>query len=435
MSRSTRLRAAGATALEMPARVLVTTVRAGRARRSVLSASALVLTLVLGVGYLVFGALGVDPVASTITVRVHLADSGGLLAGRQVALRGVPIGRVEAVELTSTGLVAVAAVDADARVPAEGEVRVASLSMAGEQYLDFRPTRDDGPYLADGAEIGVERTTTPTPLWKTLTELDSALAQVNPAELAAIVDELGVGPEGPGKLADIIDGGLFLISTLDSVLPQTVSLLRDSRSVLATVGDFGPGLGRFAADANVLLSGVERKSGGYVELLAAAPGTLRALDAVFAENSAAGASLLANLAVVADTTSKRVPALQEFFFPTERSGSTLDAIGVAFHDGGIWGLVNLYPRYTCDYDLPRRPPSLPDFPEPYLYTSCPNHDPSVLIRGARNAPRPPGEEIPDGPPPGVRADQQATPTPIGPLSLPLTFAGPPLPPPPPAPRR
>ncbi|MEU1549542.1 MlaD family protein [Nocardia sp. NPDC005745] len=432
MSTPARLRAA---ALELPARLLVTVVRAGRARRSGLSAGALVLTLVVGVGYLVFGALGVDPTAATITVRVHLADSGGLLAGRQVTLRGVPIGRVESVELTSTGLVAVAAVDADIRVPADGEVRVASLSLAGEQYLDFRPTRDDGPYLTDGAEIAVEATTTPTPLWKTLSELDSALAQVDPAQLAAIVDELGVSPAGPGKLADILDGGVFLLSTLDSVLPQTVSLLRDSRSVLGTIRDFGPGLIEFAGNTNALLSGVEKKSGGYAELLGAAPGTLRALDAVLAQNSGAGAALLDNLAVVADTTSKRVPALQEFFFPTERAGSTLDAIGVAFHDGGIWGLVNLYPRRSCDYDLPRRPPSLPDFPEPYLYTSCPDHDPSVLIRGARNAPRPPGEEIPDGSPPGVRADQQATPTPIGPLSLPLTFAGPPLPPPPPAPRR
>ncbi|WP_246349830.1 MlaD family protein [Nocardia barduliensis] len=420
---------------EPPARVLVTAVRVGRARRSFLSATALVLTLVAGVGYLAFGALGVDPTAATIRVRVHLADSGGLLAGRQVTLRGVPIGRVESVELTSAGLVAVAAVDAEIRVPADGEVRVASLSMAGEQYLDFRPSRDDGPYLTDGAEIAVEHTTTPTPLWKTLTALDSTLAQVDPAQLAAIVDELGVGPEGPDKLADIIDGGVFLVSTLDSVLPQTVRLLRDSRSVLTTISDFGPGLGSFAGNTNAVLSGVEQKSGGYAELLGAAPGTLRALDVVLAQNSAAGADLLENLAVVADTTSKRVPAFQEFFFPTERPGSTLDAIAVAFHDGGIWGLVNLYPRYSCDYDLPRRPPSLPDFPEPYLYTSCPDHDPSVLIRGARNAPRPPGEDIPDGPPPGVRADWQATPTPIGPLSLPLTFAGPPLPPPPPAPRR
>ncbi|WP_067657394.1 MlaD family protein [Nocardia harenae] len=422
-------------AVEAPARLLVNTVRGARARRSAVSAVALVLTLVIGVGYLVFGSMGVNPAAETMRVRVHLADSGGLLAGQNVTLRGVPIGTVESVRLSGSGLVATAVIDADTAVPADGEVRVASLSLAGEQYLDFRPDRDGGPYLADGAEIAVERTSTPTPLWKTLSQLDTTLAQIDPAQLAAVVNELGVGPEGPDKLAAILDSGIFLASTLDSVLPQTVSLIRDSRQVLGTVAELSQGLGDFAADANAVLTGAEAKSGGYAELLGAAPGTLRALDAMLAQNSGTAAQLLGNLGVVADTTGPRVPALQEFFFPTERDGSTLDAIAVAFHDGGVWGLVNLYPRYACDYDLPRRPPSLPDFPEPYLYTYCKDTDPSVMIRGARNAPRPPGADIPGAPPPGQPADRQTMPTPIGPLSLPLTFAGPPLPPPPPAPQR
>ncbi|WP_040796874.1 MlaD family protein [Nocardia higoensis] len=419
--------------LEFAARPLVTTVRAAHRRRNALSTAALIGVLLCGVAYLAFGALGVDPTAATMRVRVYLADSGGLLPGQNVALRGVPVGKVESVELTDEGLVAVAVVDAAARIPAGGTVRVASLSMAGEQYLDFRSDSDDGPYLADGDEIARERTSTPAPLWRTLAALDSTLDQVDPEQIATIVGELGVGPEGPDKLADIIDGGVFLISTLDSVLPQTVGLLRDSRAVLATVSELR--YSEFSADADSFLSGVAAKSGGYVELLGAAPGTLRALDALLADNSAAGAELLDHLGVTAQMTSTRVPALQEFFFPTGRDGSTLDAIAVAFHDGGIWGLVNLYPRYACDYDLPRRPPSLPDFPEPYRYTYCPNTDPSVLIRGARNAPRPPGEEIPEGPPPGVSPESQTTRTPIGPLSIPLNFGGPQLPPPPPAPVR
>ncbi|MFE6921924.1 MlaD family protein [Nocardia sp. NPDC057663] len=420
---------------EPVARIVVAVVRAVRARRAAVSALSLVVTLVIGIGYLAFGALGVNPAAATYRVRVHLADSGGLLAGRTVALRGVPIGTVESVSLTERGLVAVAVIDAGTAVPADGEVRVASLSLAGEQYLDFRPTRDDGPYLADGSEVAVERTSTPTPLWQTLGQLDSTLAQVDPAQLAAIVDEFGVGPQGAEKLSDLIDGGIFLISTLDAVLPQTVGLIRDSRQVLGTVRDLTPGLGEFATDLNQVLTGASAKSGGYVALLDAAPGTLRALDAVIAQNAGTGANLLDNLGVVADITGARVPAFQEFFFPTERSGSTLDAIAVAFHDGGVWGLVNLYPRYSCDYDLPRRAPSLPDFPEPYVYTYCPNTDPSVLIRGAANAPRPPGTAIPGIPPAGESPTQQTVSTPIGALSLPLTFAGPPLPDPPPAPPR
>src|SRR5690606_37633683 len=251
--------------LESAARLMVTTVRAGRERRNVLSTTALVLVLLCGVAYLAFGALGLDPAATTMRVRVHLADSGGLLPGQNVALRGVPVGKVESVELTDDGLVAVAVIDAAARIPAGGAVRVASLSMAGEQYLDFRSERDDGPYLADGDEIARERTSTPAPLWRTLAALDSTLDQVDPEQIATIVGELGVGPEGPDKLADIIDGGVFLISTLDSVLPQTVGLLRDSRAVLATASDLR--YSAFAADADSFLSGVAAKSGGYVELL------------------------------------------------------------------------------------------------------------------------------------------------------------------------
>ncbi|MGW5919632.1 MlaD family protein [Nocardia fluminea] len=413
--------------LGVPARVVVAAAGLGSRFRSALSSIALLLTLLVGTAYLVFGALGVDPTAETMTVRVHLAQSGGLLTGQNVTLRGVPIGQVASIELTATGLVAIAAIDAKARVPADGEVRVASLSLAGEQYLDFRPVGDGAPYLTDGAEIEVDRTSTPVPLWQTLVQLDTTLAQVDPARLAAIVRELGVSEQGPRKLADIIDGGIFLISTLDSVLPHTVGLLREGRTVLTTAADAAPGLGEFAGDAAQLMAGVEAKSGGFVDLLGAAPGTLGALDAVLAQNSPGVVDLLGNLATVADMANSRVPALREFFFPTERAGSTLGNLTAAFHDGGLWGLVNLYPRYSCDYDLPRHPPSRPDFPEPYLYTYCANEDPSVLVRGARNAPRPPGSRIPGAPPPGQAADTQAIPTPLGPWTLPLTFAGPELP--------
>ncbi|MFI7530120.1 MlaD family protein [Nocardia salmonicida] len=413
--------------LGVPARVVVASARFGSRYRSPLSSGALLATLVVGIAYLMFGALGVDPTAATMTVRVHLAQSGGLLVGQNVTVRGVPIGKVASIELTPTGLVATAAIDADALVPADGAVRVASLSLAGEQYLDFRPDGDSGPYLTDGTEISVERTSTPVPLWQTLAQLDTTLAQVDPARLAVIVEELGVSEQGPRKLADIIDGGIFLVSTLDSVLPQTVSLLRDSRTVLATAADAAPGLGEFAGDAAELTAGVEAKTGGFVDLLGAAPGTLGALDAVMAQNSRGVVDLLGNLGTVADMANSRVPALQEFFFPTERPGSTLGNLTAAFHDGGLWGLVNLYPRYSCDYNLPRHSPSRPDFPEPYLYTYCPNEDPSVLIRGARNAPRPPGARIPGAPPPGQATDTQAIPTPLGPWTIPLTFAGPELP--------
>ncbi|MFD6452734.1 MlaD family protein [Nocardia sp. NPDC060220] len=413
------LAALGSTVADLPARLLVGGVRGGHPYRLALSAVALAMVAVAGATYLVFGALGFDPSASTIAVRVHLTQSGGLLPGQDVTLRGVPIGEVRSVEFEPGGVVAVAGIDADVRVPDDGTVDVTSLSTAGEQFLDFRPTRSTGPYLSDGAEISADKTSTPTPLWQMLGTLDSSLAQVDPAQLAAVVEELGVGPEGPRKLTDLLDGGIFLVSTLDSVLPQTVALIHDSKTVLSTLGRGSTGLQRFSADAAHFMRGVEVKTGGFPDFLDAAPGTLTALDTVLADNSAAMVGLLTNLSTVAQVTNTRVPAMREFFFPTQRAGSALDALATVMHDGGFWGLVSLYPRYTCVYDLPRKPPSVGDYSEPYLYTYCPDGNPSILVRGADNAPRPPGERLPGRPPAGEPADRSADPTPIGPWSLPL----------------
>ncbi|AHH17758.1 MCE family protein MceF [Nocardia nova SH22a] len=411
--------------IEPVCRILLAAAEFATRRRLAVSTIGLALTLVLGLTYMIFGALGVDPTAATTTVRVQLADSGGLLPGQNVALRGVPIGHVAAVDITRDGLVATATFDAGTRIPAGGHVAVKTLSMAGEQYLDFEPDRDGGPYLADGAVIPVANTSTPAPLWKTLTSMEGTLAQIDPARLAGIIGELGVGPEGPRKLGEIIDGGTFLISTLDSVLPQTVSLLRDSRTVLTTVADAGPGLREVATDTDSVMRGAAGMNDGFRTLVGATPAMLTTIDAVIADNSPTMVQLLGNLLTVGQMAYVRIPAFQEFFFPRGRAGSTLGALAdEAIHDGGIWGIVSLYPRPTCDFDHPRRQPSRPDLPLPYLYTSCPDNDPSVLIRGARNAPRPPGERDPAVAPPG-REQAQASPTPIGPQSFPLTYGGPP----------
>ena len=61
------------------------------------------LTLVVASAYLLLGALRVNPLASTYRVTVQLPESGGLLPNQDVTLRGVPIGRVERLDITRTG--------------------------------------------------------------------------------------------------------------------------------------------------------------------------------------------------------------------------------------------------------------------------------------------------------------------------------------------
>ena len=215
-----------------------------RRNRSALSGISLVIIFVVSVTYLTFGALRINPARSTIEVRIPLAESGGLLRRQDVTLRGVPIGRVDSVVLADGGVTAVASIDSRIKIPVDSAVRVSGLSPAGEQYLDFRPAASTGPYLIDGSVIDPDRTSVPVTLAQTLANANGALTQLDPEKLEIIRQELGVSVDGPDKLADILDGGTFLISALDGVLPETVSLLSTSQMVFSTVVDVDPGVCR-----------------------------------------------------------------------------------------------------------------------------------------------------------------------------------------------
>jgi len=403
---------------------IVALVRFGYRRRSWLSAIGLVMTLVVATAYLMFGALQVNPLASSYRVTVALPESAGLLPNQDVTLRGVRVGRVERLDITPDGVNAVVTVDSDVQIPQHSEVRVSGLSPAGEQYIDFIPQADSGPYLADGAHIGQGTATVPVSLATLLADADGALAQADVDKLEVIRRELSLSGAGPQKLKDIIDGGTFLLSTLDSVLPETTSLLKTSRVVFTLAADKTAGIGAASDNLAESFEGINRMREGYRRLTDQTPEALAKVDTLFADNSDTMVQLLGNLTTVSRLFYLRVPALNALF-PSYRT-SVLDALGSAMHDGGLWGTAEIYPRQTCDYGTPKLPPSAADYPEPFMYTYCRNDHPGVLVRGAKNAPRPAGDDT-AGPPPGADLGRQTDPTPKGRYTIPTPYGGPTLP--------
>ncbi|WP_255606035.1 MlaD family protein [Mycolicibacterium xanthum] len=156
------------------ANLIVSAVRAGHRRKGWLSAAALVMTLIVATGYLLVGALRVNPFASSYRVTVQLPESAGLLPNQDVTLRGVRIGRVDRLDITPTGVEAVVTMNSEVPVPVSSAVRVSGLSAAGEQYIDFQADSDAGPYLSDGAVIAQDRTTVPVSLAQLLADADGA---------------------------------------------------------------------------------------------------------------------------------------------------------------------------------------------------------------------------------------------------------------------
>ncbi|ORX07071.1 mammalian cell entry protein [Mycolicibacillus trivialis] len=394
-------------------------------RRLLVSAVGLVVLLLVTFSYIAVGALGINPIASTMSVRIQLAESGGLLANQDVTVRGIPVGRVTAINLTDDGVEAVAAIDAATRIPRSSPVRVSGLSAAGEQYVDFRPTDGEGPFLTDGSVIDKAQTSVTVSLPQIIDDSRGALAQLDTDQLNTLFAELRVSRDGADKLAAIFDGASFLASTLDGVLPQTVSMLRTTRTVLNTAADLNDGLLRTSLNLQGILHGVEAMDGGFRQLVDRGSGQLQLIDAFIADNRENVVQLLGNLTSVSQLLYLRTPALADLWRPDR--DSMVDRVSSVIHDNGIWAVADIYPRYSCDYGLPRRPPSQADFPEPYLYTYCDDPDPSVLIRGARNAPRPAGDDT-AGPPPDYDPHATTDPTPnYPPYTIPTPYAGPEMP--------
>ena len=396
----------------------------GYRHRLWLSTAGLEMTLVIATAYVLVGALRVTPFDSAYQVTIQLPESGGLLPNQDVTLRGVPIGRVQSLAVTPEGVAAVATVRSDVKIPTASPVRVSGLSPAGEQYIEFVPDSDTGPYLHDGSVIAQSKTSVPVSLADVLAHADGMLKQVDPAKLELVKKELSLTNQGPQKLANIIDGGTFLLSTLDSVLPETTSVLKTSRIVLTTAADKNPGIKVATGNLSRTFVGVNKMVDGYRRFVDQTPQTLSATDNLFTDNSDTMVGLLTSMATAGQLLYVRVPALNALF-PDYR-GSLLDALGSIMHDHGLWVTADVYPRYTCDYGTPRRPPSSADYPEPYLYTYCRDDDPAVLIRGAKNAPRPAGDDT-AGPPPGADLGQTTDPTPKGRYTIPTPYGGPVLP--------
>ncbi len=403
---------------------LVALVRYGHRQRSWLSALGLVFVLVVASAYLLFIALRLNPFASSYRVTIALPDSGGLLRNQDAAVRGFRVGRVETLHITPDGVNTVVHLDSKFPIPANSAVRVSGLSPAGEQYVDFLPDTTEGPFLKDGSVIEKGRAVVPMSLADTLTNADGALKQLDTAKLDIMKKELSMSKEGPQKLADIVDGGTFLLTTLDSVLPETTSLLKNTRVVLNLAADKSAGIGVAAESLDKSFAGINKMLNGYRTLTAVTPNALSSVDNLFTDNSDTMVQLLGSLTTTSKLLYLRVPALHALF-PDYRT-SVFDAIGSTMHDNGLWATGEAYPRYACDYGTPRLPPAAADYPEPFMYTYCRDDDPAVLIRGAKNAPRPAGDDT-AGPPAGADLGRQTDPTPKGRYTIPTPYGGPVLP--------
>ncbi|MCX4098216.1 MCE family protein [Nocardia sp. alder85J] len=371
---------------------------------------ALIAVLLVGCGYIGGSVLRFDPLPHTYSVTVELATSGGLRSGSDVTFRGSRVGTVTAVKISGDGVAAVARIEDAARIPVGGTVAVGRLSAAGEQYLDFRPDSDTGPYLRDGALVDRSSTRVPVPIQSVFTNLSEFIGGLNPDRLDTIIDELDKAlAGGPDKLRDMISGISHAMNGLNDLLPQTRQLLENLEIIADTTQHAQPDLSTLTQAGGVLFDQFASADQELRKFLQQGPGRLATLDGFIAETQDPITNLVTNFVAVTKAAKLRTPAI-EALFPSLRVGA--EALGIPAHDGMYHTLVDPWPRPTCDYDtIPVVATQVQADTRVRLYNYCVTSDPALQIRGSANAPRP---DVPDNgatAPPGVTGNELSQPVP------------------------
>jgi phospholipid/cholesterol/gamma-HCH transport system substrate-binding protein len=193
----------------------------------------------LGIVYAGLSLVGVDAVRRPYIVKADFATSGGIFSGAEVTYRGVRVGSVGGLHLTDSGVTVDLKIDRDKHIPVAGTVAtVANKSAVGEQYVDLTPTSSGAPYFRDGDTIDRSHTKLPVEVSKVLVDLDRLVNTIDKKNLALLVDELGDAFRNTGpSIQTLIDSGNELTAAMQSVLPQTMSLIDEGRTVLDTARD------------------------------------------------------------------------------------------------------------------------------------------------------------------------------------------------------
>ncbi|MGQ4597891.1 MlaD family protein [Nocardia sp. R6R-6] len=380
-------------------------------RKVLLSNLGLVLVLLVGGGYLMVNVMRVNPLRSDYTVTVNLDRSGGLQPGNDVTLRGWRIGKVTSIELIDRGqaIAATARIEAKYQIPVDTRIAVQALSGAGEQYIDFRPNSEQGPFLADGAVLAFDpaKIQTPTPVWAVLDNSSALIAQINPDQFKVILNELDIAlSAGPDQLRGIVNGISLAMAGLDSLLPQTTNLITNLRTIANTSSMAQPDLATLTRNSGTLFAQFENANAELQRVLDQAPGQLAGLGAVLDRTADPITSLVTNFQAITKAAQLRLPALRALF-PSLALGG--EALGIPAHDGEFHAIIDIWPRPFCAYETPRiRNEVVQDGTIP-KWNYCANPPPGQLIRGAANAPRP---DVPNNGahmPPGVDPNERTLP--------------------------
>ncbi|MFB6721830.1 MCE family protein [Kribbella sp. NPDC056345] len=330
------------------------------------------------------------------TVSASFAESGGIFEGAEVTYRGQPVGRVGELKLLPDGVLVALDIDKKVKVPNDLLAVVANRSAIGEQYVDLQPRRDEGPYLKDNSRIDRENTAIPIDTTELLLNLDQLVNSVNQDSLRTTVKELGAALKGRGTdLQRIIDSSGRLIDDADANILQTIKLINDGDTVLATQVASGDAIKTWAKNLALLSDALVGSDANLRKVIDQGSAASTQITGLIQDNRADIAVLLGNLLTVNQLTAVRLDAVEQLLvvYPAVSMGGYVVPAkdpGTGHYDAHFGLVLGVSPpacRAGYSKDNWRVPQDTADTKVKNASCTAPPSS-GVNVRGAQNAPSP-----------------------------------------------
>ncbi|MFT4124822.1 MAG: MlaD family protein [Gordonia sp. (in: high G+C Gram-positive bacteria)] len=331
------------------------------------------------------------------TVTLRMPDTGGLYQNANVTYRGVNVGKVSSVRLTTGGVDAELSIDSDADIPANASARVRSQSAIGEQFVEFTPPDGDTDptTLGDGAKLTVSAADMPVEISSVLDQATGLLDRVGDTNLRGLIDEAFNAFNGTSEdLRRLIDSMVLLVDAASRNSAATIDLVRQAGPLMRTQATTADQIRAWTANAVKVTDQLRANNPEVTDLLHKGPGTAASAQQLFADMDQSLPLLIANLSTTAKTTAVYLPNLQQVLVIYPR---LIDALLTALNAGD--------PRYgpSVEFSLGFQDPPpctvgfLPKsqwrFPSAQTARELPSgmlcrvpQDAQIAVRGARNYP-------------------------------------------------
>lgn len=296
--------------------------------------------------FLVLSAVGIVYVAATylgfvdkvlgrgLEIEATLPVSGGLFQGSAVTYRGVKVGKVADMTPTASGISLRLDLEEGTQIPLSSPMYVHNLSAVGEQYLDFEPINEDGPYAETGDVINGSQGSIPTDEAELLVELDSFVSSVDKQALRTVVSELGTLFEDTGRpLQRLLDNGGDFIDEANAHTEETIDLLDTLRVVLATQQDNSENITSFSRDLRVLTGALAQSDDDIRTVLDQTPAATREINQLMLDLEPTLPILLGNATSVNQVLVSHLAGLEQLLVTYPRvissgfTGTTPDGFG------------------------------------------------------------------------------------------------------------